>query len=84
MQLHHTQALAHVREYTRAIYPLTLSTPIAPSHEIKKILCLLHPLVEVGFPPFIDDFHPKTKVTLDWEEFIFVLARSPRLSFGDP
>jgi hypothetical protein len=29
------------------------------------ILRLLHPLVEVDLPPFIDDFHPETKVTLN-------------------
>jgi hypothetical protein len=49
-----------------------------------KILYLLHPLVEVDFPPLVDDFHLKTKVTLDWKEFIFALAWSPRLSFSDP
>jgi hypothetical protein len=32
------------------------------------------------FPPFVNDFHPKTKVTLDWETFISTLARLPRLS----
>jgi hypothetical protein len=32
------------------------------------------------FPPFVNDFHPKTKVTLDWETFISTLACSPHLS----
>jgi len=61
-----------------------LNTPIAPSNETTKIFRLLHLLVEVDFLPFVDDFHPKMKVTLDWEEFIFALACSPHLFFGDP
>jgi hypothetical protein len=32
------------------------------------------------FPPFVNDFHSKTKVTLDWETFISTLACSPHLS----
>jgi len=41
------------------------------------ILCLLHSLVEVDIPTFINDFHPKMEVTLDQEAFIFALACSP-------
>jgi hypothetical protein len=35
-----------------------------------------HPLIEVDFPPFVDDFIPKMFV-LDREAFIFALTRSP-------
>jgi hypothetical protein len=45
-----------------------------------RILCFFHPLAKVDLPSFIDDFHPKTKVILDQEAFIFALARSPPLS----
>jgi hypothetical protein len=48
------------------------------------VLRHLHPLVEVDLPPFVDDFHPKIKVFLDRETYIFVLARSPCLVFGGP
>jgi hypothetical protein len=41
------------------------------------ILCLLHSLVEIDIPTFINDFHPKMEVTLDQEAFIFALACSP-------
>jgi hypothetical protein len=44
------------------------------------VLCLLHPLAEVDFPPFVDDFHPEMKVILDNEAFISSLVHSPRLS----
>jgi hypothetical protein len=44
------------------------------------VLHLLHPLVDVDLPLFINDFHLKTKVTLDWETFISTLVCSPRLS----
>jgi hypothetical protein len=29
------------------------------------VLCLFHPLVEVDFAPFVDDFHPEMKVILN-------------------
>jgi len=51
--------------------------------KLQKKICLFHPFAEVDLPPFVDDFHLKTKVTLNWEEFIFALALSPRLFFGD-
>jgi hypothetical protein len=35
------------------------------------------------FSPFIDDFDPKMKVTLDWEAFIYVLVYSPYLFSSD-
>jgi hypothetical protein len=47
-------------------------------------LCHLHPLAEVDFPPFVDDFHPKTDFVLDTNAFIFALACSSRLSFDGP
>jgi len=33
-------------------------------------------------PPFANDFHPKTKVILNKDAFIFALACSPHLSSG--
>jgi hypothetical protein len=45
---------------------------------------LLHPLVEVDFFSFVDDFHPKTKVILNWEAFIFVLTCSSCLFSNGP
>jgi hypothetical protein len=68
-QLCHTQTLAHVREYVRTIHKLIPSTPIAPFNETMGILRLFHPLVEVDIPPFIDDFHLETEVTLNKEAF---------------
>jgi hypothetical protein len=48
------------------------------------VLRLFQPFIEVDFPPFINGFHFETKVTLDWEVFIFTLARSPRVSSSGP
>jgi hypothetical protein len=47
-----------------------------------KVFCFLHPLVEVDFIFFIDDFHLETKVILDHETFIFTLAHSSHLYSG--
>jgi len=57
--------------------------PNIPTTSTKTIvaLCHLHPLAEVDFPPFVDDFHPKTDFVLDTNAFIFALACSSRLSF---
>ncbi len=52
------------------------------SEETIRVLCVFDPFIEVDLPPFIDDFHPKIEVTLDGETFIFVLLRSPCLSFN--
>jgi hypothetical protein len=49
-----------------------------------RVIHLLHPLVEVDFPPFFDDFHLETKVILDQEAFVFALVRSPHLSSNGP
>jgi hypothetical protein len=46
------------------------------------VLCFFHSLVEVDFPPFVDDFHHETKVTLNHKAFVSALVRSPHLSFG--
>jgi hypothetical protein len=48
------------------------------------VLCLFHPYAKVDFSPFIDDFHPETKVILDQAVFIYALVCSPRLSFDGP
>jgi hypothetical protein len=48
------------------------------------VLRLLHPLAKVDLPPFVDDFHPKAKVILDQETFVFVLVHSLHLSFDGP
>jgi len=44
------------------------------------VLCLLHPLVEVDLPPFVDDFYLETEVILDHDAFVFALVHSSRLS----
>jgi hypothetical protein len=81
-RLHHTQALVHVKEYARIICTLAPSTHVAPSNETIGVLCLLHPLAKVDFPPFIDDFHLETKDTLYQEAFVYVLVCSLHISFG--
>jgi hypothetical protein len=52
------------------------STLVTPFDKILRILCFLHPLVEVDFPPFVDDFHLEMIVTLDRNAFIFNLIHS--------
>jgi hypothetical protein len=44
------------------IHPNILAVPLI---EIIMALCHLHPLVEIDFLPFINDFHPKTNLVLD-------------------
>ncbi len=66
------------------ICALALSTLIAPYDETMRVFHLLHLLIEVDFPPFVDDFHLETKVTLDQKTFISILAHSPHFSFGGP
>ncbi len=77
-RLRHTWAFVHVGEYIQAIHALVPSTVVAPFDEIVKILCLPHPIVEVDFPPFVDDFHLEMIVILNQEAFTFNLAHSPR------
>jgi hypothetical protein len=64
-----------------ALAPDTFTTPL-----IKTIATLhhLHPLAEVDFPPFVNDFHPKMNFILDRKTFIFTLARSPCLLSNSP
>jgi hypothetical protein len=57
---------------------------MAPFDETMRVFHLLHLLVEVDFPLFIDDFHHETKIILDQQTFIFVLVHSPHFSFGGP
>ncbi len=83
-QLHHTQALAYVGEYVRIVCTLALNTPTAPFDETTWVLHLFHPLVEVDFRLFVDDFHHEIEVILNWEAFICTLASSPHLSSSGP
>jgi hypothetical protein len=75
--LHHARDFAHVGEYARAIHALASSTHVAPSDETTGVFCLLHPFVKVDILPFVNDFHPETKVILDQELFIFALVCPP-------
>jgi len=76
--------LAYVGEYVRAIHALTLNTLVAPFNETMGVLYFLHPYVKLDLPCFVDNFHPKTKVILDRETFIFALVHSSRISFDGP
>jgi hypothetical protein len=73
-------ALAHVGEYVRAICALAPCTHAAPLAKTIATLHHFHPLVEVDFPLFVDDFIQKTDLVLDREAFIYVLTYSPLLS----
>jgi hypothetical protein len=68
-----------VKEYAQIIRTLAPNTPRAPSNETIKVLHLLHPLVEVDLPLFVDDFHLEIEVTLDRETFVSDLVRSLHL-----
>jgi hypothetical protein len=57
-----------------------LNKPATPSNETTKVLCFLHPLIEVDLAPFVNDFHHEIEVILNWEAFISVLVHSPHLS----
>jgi len=72
---------SHIGEYVWVICALTPNTHVAPSNEFMGVLRLLHPLAEVDFAPFVDDFHLETKVTLNWEAFVSTLVCSSCLSF---
>ncbi len=58
-------AFVHVKEYARVVCALDLNTPTTPFNETTRIFHLLHPLIEVDLPLFVDDFHPKTEVILN-------------------
>jgi hypothetical protein len=45
-----------------ALAPNILAVPF---DNTRATFHLLHPLIEVDLPPFVDDFHLETKVTLD-------------------
>jgi hypothetical protein len=57
---------------------------MTPSAKTITTFCHLHPLVEVDFPYFVDNFHPKTNLVLDRKEFIYALTCFSRLSFSSP
>jgi hypothetical protein len=80
--LHGTHAFVHVKEYARVIH--ALNTLATSSNETMGVLRLLHPLVEVDLPFFVDDFHPEAEVTLDWQTFVFALVCSLHLSSDGP
>ncbi len=63
---------------------LAFSTHVAPFDKTMRVFHLLHPFVEVDFPPFVDDFHHETEVTLDRKSFISTLACSPYLYSSGP
>jgi hypothetical protein len=83
-RLCYTRALAHVGEYVWTIHALVLNTHATPVNKATATFRLLHPLVEVDLPPFINYFHLETKVILNREAFISILAHSPHLSFNGP
>jgi hypothetical protein len=82
--LRHAQTLVHIGEYAWTLHALTPNTPIAPFDKAMWILCLLHPLAEVDFPPFIDDFHLEMEVILNWGTFTSTLTYSPRFFSDGP
>jgi len=47
---------------------ITLNTHATPLNKTIIILHLVHPFAKVDFPPFVDDFHPKIMVILNWED----------------
>jgi len=76
--------LCSCRGIVWTIHALASSTPITPFDETMRVFRLLHLLVEVDLPPFVDDFHPKRKIILDQQTFISALARPPHFSSGGP
>jgi hypothetical protein len=79
-QLCHARTLVHVREYVWTICTLVSSTFVAPFSETIKVFYLFHLLAKVNLPSFIDDFHLKMEVILNWEAFVFTVAHSPWFS----
>jgi hypothetical protein len=71
-------------EYVQIVRALALNTLTIPSNETTTTLQLLHPSTKVDLPPFVSDFHLKTKVILYQETFNSTLACSPRLSSIGP
>jgi len=64
-RLCYAQTFVHVGEYVEVVHALTLNKPLTPSNETIRLFHLLHPLVKVDFPPFVDDFHLEMEVILD-------------------
>jgi hypothetical protein len=83
-QLCRAWAFVHVGEYVRIVRTLVSSKLATPSYEITRVLHLFHSFAKVDFPPFVDDFHLETEVTLDWEAFVFALVQLPHLFFDGP
>jgi hypothetical protein len=81
---HCAWTLVHVKQYVQIIRALILNTPPTLFNETTRIFHLLHPLVEVDLPPFVDDFHPEIKVILNWKHLSFFKICSPHVSFGGP
>jgi hypothetical protein len=82
IQLHHTHAFVHVREYVWIVCALFSSILVTPSDKTTVFLNFLHQHIEVDLPLFINDFHPEMEVILNRKAFIYVLAYSPCLFSG--
>jgi len=80
----HTWALAHAGECAQTMCALAPNILMAPLIETITALHHLHPLVEVDFPPFVDDFHLETNLIFDREALMFALTHPPCLSFDGP
>jgi hypothetical protein len=76
--------LANVREYVQVMCALVLNILMVLFNEATLTFHFLHPSIKVDLPPFVNDFHSKTKVALDQKTFISVLAHSPCLSYVGP
>ncbi len=83
-QMCRSQALACVRKYVQVMCALASNILAIPSNETTIAFCLLYPFAKVDFLTFVNDFYLETKVTLDQETFISILARSTHLSFCNP
>jgi hypothetical protein len=63
---------------------LALIILVVPFDETTLAFRLFHSMQKVDLLAFVNDFHLNIKVILDWDTFIFVLARSSCLSFDRP
>jgi hypothetical protein len=80
--LFHTRTLAHVGVCLSSVCIGALA-PWHSCNPFKWNHCNpspFHPLAEVDLPPFVNDFHLKMNLVLDWKTFIFVLTHSSCLS----
>jgi hypothetical protein len=71
---------ANVREYVKVMCALVLNILMVLFNEATITFHFLHPSIKVDLPPFVNDFHSKTKVALDQKTFISALTHSPCLS----